>query len=132
MFIEQALDFKNDWWRYFIGFIIIFLFWQFIGAIPLIIGMISQMDFSDLDKIVFHNLKFAFIDGEHNYKYLIKELNFCKNNMSDNGLIVVDDFNTSDFSEVVECVKKFSNENNYNLKIINYGNKSNFAVINKN
>lgn len=88
--------------------------------------------FSDLDKIVFHNLKFAFIDGEHNYKYLIKELNFCKNNMSDNGLIVVDDFNTSDFSEVVECVKKFSNENNYNLKIINYGDKSNFAVINKN
>jgi membrane protease YdiL (CAAX protease family) len=51
MFIEQALDFKNDWWRYFIGFIIIFLFWQFIGAIPLIIGMISQMDFSDLDSL---------------------------------------------------------------------------------
>ena len=51
MFIEQALDFKNDWWRYFIGFIVIFLFWQFIGAIPLIIGMISQMDFSDLESL---------------------------------------------------------------------------------
>ena len=51
MFIEQALDFKNDWWRYLIGFIIIFLFWQFIGAIPLIIGMISQMDFSDLESL---------------------------------------------------------------------------------
>ena len=51
MFIEQALDFKNDWWRYFIGFIIIFLFWQFIGSIPLIIGIISQMDFSDLESL---------------------------------------------------------------------------------
>lgn len=51
MFIEQVLDFKNDWWRYLIGFIIIFLFWQFIGAIPLIIGMISQMDFSDLESL---------------------------------------------------------------------------------
>ena len=51
MFIEQVLDFKNDWWRYLIGFIVIFLFWQFIGAIPLIIGMISQMDFSDLDSL---------------------------------------------------------------------------------
>ncbi|MFL2612401.1 MAG: lysostaphin resistance A-like protein [Flavobacteriaceae bacterium] len=51
MFIEQALDFKNDWWRYFIGFIVIFLFWQLIGAIPLIIGMISQMDFSDSDSL---------------------------------------------------------------------------------
>lgn len=51
MFIEQVLDFKNDWWRYLIGFIVIFLFWQFIGAIPLIIGMIAQMDFSDLDSL---------------------------------------------------------------------------------
>ncbi len=51
MFIEQALDFKNDWWRYLIGFIVIFLFWQFIGGIPLIIGMISQMDFSDLESL---------------------------------------------------------------------------------
>ncbi len=51
MFIEQVLDFKNDWWRYLIGFIVIFLFWQFIGAIPLIIGMISQMDFSDLESL---------------------------------------------------------------------------------
>jgi len=55
MFIEQALDFKNDWWRYLIGFIIIFLFWQFIGAIPLIIGMISQMDFSDLESQALEN-----------------------------------------------------------------------------
>ena len=51
MFIEQALKFKNEWWRYIIGFVIIFLFWQLIGAIPLIIGMISQMDFSNLENL---------------------------------------------------------------------------------
>lgn len=51
MFIEQALDFKNEWWRYILGFLIIFLFWQLIGAIPLLIGMISQLDFSDPESL---------------------------------------------------------------------------------
>ncbi len=51
MFIEQVLDFKNDWWRYILGFLIIFIFWQLIGAIPLVIGMISQLDFSDPESL---------------------------------------------------------------------------------
>ena len=35
MYIEQALSVKNDWWRYLIGLIVIFIGWQFIGIIPL-------------------------------------------------------------------------------------------------
>ena len=51
MFIDQALDFKNEWWRYILGFLIIFIFWQVVGAIPLVIGMISQLDFSDPESL---------------------------------------------------------------------------------
>ena len=43
------------------------------------ITLIQSDTFSDLKKITFHNLKFAFIDGEHNFKYLIKELEFVRN-----------------------------------------------------
>lgn len=38
MYIAQALKIKHDWWRYLIGLAIIFIFWQFIGIIPLFIG----------------------------------------------------------------------------------------------
>ncbi len=35
MYIEQAYKAKTDWWRYVIGFVIIFLGWQLLGVIPL-------------------------------------------------------------------------------------------------
>ncbi|WP_109853364.1 CPBP family intramembrane glutamic endopeptidase [Aquimarina sp. AU58] len=38
MYIAQALKIKHEWWRYLIGLVIIFIFWQFIGIIPLFIG----------------------------------------------------------------------------------------------
>ncbi len=38
-YIQQAFKNLHDWWRYFVGTIIIFIFWQFIGMIPLI-GML--------------------------------------------------------------------------------------------
>ncbi|MGB1232162.1 MAG: lysostaphin resistance A-like protein [Winogradskyella sp.] len=34
-YIQQAYKGLHDWWRYLIGIIIIFIFWQFIGMIPL-------------------------------------------------------------------------------------------------
>jgi len=36
MYIEEALKVKNDWWRYFVGVIMVFIGWQVIGVIPLI------------------------------------------------------------------------------------------------
>ena len=39
MYIEKAKNIKNNWWRYFlIGPLIIFTFWQIIGAIPFGVG----------------------------------------------------------------------------------------------
>lgn len=36
-FIQQVYKGKNDWWRYILGLLLIFLGWQFVGIIPLAI-----------------------------------------------------------------------------------------------
>lgn len=43
MFIEQAFKAKTDWWRYLIGMIIVFLAWQIIGGLPLMVAIILEM-----------------------------------------------------------------------------------------
>ena len=49
MFIENAKNTQNEWWRYLlVGPLIIIVFWQFLGAIPLLIGLFSV---ADLDKL---------------------------------------------------------------------------------
>ncbi len=96
------------------------------------INFIQADSYTDLKKIIFHNLRFAYIDGEHTFKYLIKELKYCNESLLKGGMIVVDDYNEKDFSDVVKCVHFFSDKYNYNLEIIKYGYDSNFAVLNKN
>ena len=50
MFIEKAKNIKNNWWRYFLlGPLIIFTFWQIIGAIPLGVGFALNADFENLE-----------------------------------------------------------------------------------
>ena len=50
MFIEKAKNIKNNWWRYFlVGPLIIFTFWQIIGAIPLGVGFALNADFQNLE-----------------------------------------------------------------------------------
>ena len=50
MFIEKAKNIKNNWWRYFlVGPLIIFTFWQIIGAIPLGVGFALNADFENLE-----------------------------------------------------------------------------------
>ena len=49
MFIENVKYIQNEWWRYLlVGPLIIVVFWQFLGAIPLLIGLFS---IADLDKL---------------------------------------------------------------------------------
>ena len=50
MFIEKAKNIKNNWWRYFlVGPLIIFTFWQIIGAIPLGVGFALIAEFENLE-----------------------------------------------------------------------------------
>lgn len=45
MYIEQAYKGLTDRWRYFVGFLIVFIGWQFIGGIPLLAAMLLKSDF---------------------------------------------------------------------------------------
>jgi membrane protease YdiL (CAAX protease family) len=42
-YIQQAYKGLHDWWRYLLGIIIIFIFWQIIGMIPLLIFLGIEM-----------------------------------------------------------------------------------------
>ncbi|NJW51403.1 CPBP family intramembrane glutamic endopeptidase [Salinimicrobium oceani] len=42
MFIKQAYNAKTEWWRYFIGIILVFLAWQLFGALPLMAAIFLE------------------------------------------------------------------------------------------
>ena len=42
MFIAQALKFKHDSWRYWLGIFVIFIIWQ-LGSIPLAIAVFAKV-----------------------------------------------------------------------------------------
>lgn len=44
MYIEQGYKGKEDFWRYAVGLGIIFIGWQVLGVIPLMIGLVSKVD----------------------------------------------------------------------------------------
>ncbi|MAO17427.1 MAG: CPBP family intramembrane metalloprotease domain-containing protein [Muricauda sp.] len=44
MYIEQAYKGFTERWRYFVGFLIVIVGWQFLGGIPLIAAMILKSD----------------------------------------------------------------------------------------
>ena len=48
-YIQQAYKGLYDGWRYILGVLIIFVFWQFFGGFPLIFGLIASLGF---DKIL--------------------------------------------------------------------------------
>jgi len=69
-YIQQAYKGLYDWWRYLVGTIVIFIFWQIIGMIPLLIflgiEMVNGADLSvvtDVSKIaaLFGNNLFLFL-----------------------------------------------------------------------
>ena len=49
-YIEQAYKGKNEWWRYLLAIITIFLGWQFLGVIPLFMAAYNHSD--DLGELI--------------------------------------------------------------------------------
>ena len=61
MFIENVKNIQNEWWRYLlVGPLIIVVFWQFLGAIPLLIGLFSVADLDKLQTLNESNFLSAF------------------------------------------------------------------------
>jgi membrane protease YdiL (CAAX protease family) len=48
MYIEQAYKGLHEGWRYLIGILVVFFGWQFIGAAPLLIALISKSGINSL------------------------------------------------------------------------------------
>ena len=42
-FIQQAFKGHYEWWRYLVGTLIIFIFWQIIGAIPFMGSIVFKL-----------------------------------------------------------------------------------------
>lgn len=42
-YIQQAYNSLHDWWRYVLGILVIFFFWQVIGMIPLLIFIVIEV-----------------------------------------------------------------------------------------
>lgn len=49
-YIEQAYKGKNEWWRYLLAILTIFLGWQFLGVIPLFLVALNESD--DLGELI--------------------------------------------------------------------------------
>ncbi len=55
MYIAQAFNVLHDWWRYFVGLVIVFIAWQVIGGIPFGVAVFFKVfkdggNFQDLDQ----------------------------------------------------------------------------------
>lgn len=42
MYIENALKGKTNWWLYLLGFLVVFIGWQFVGSIPMLIVLLFK------------------------------------------------------------------------------------------
>lgn len=74
-FIEQAYLGKNDWWRYILTLILIFIGWQFIGVIPLFAVALNKAEGVD-DLIVSSQNAFADLGIDSNLYLFVVLLTF--------------------------------------------------------
>ena len=44
MYIEEGYTIKHDFWRYILGWFLIFMGWQLVGMIPLMVAIISKVE----------------------------------------------------------------------------------------
>ena len=72
-----------------------------------------------------------FIDGEHNQKFLERELEYGDKYLDLNGVIVVDDYSESIFPEVVKTVQTFKEQNKYDLTLFKYCEDNHLAILSR-
>ena len=74
-FIEQAYTGKNDWWRYILTIVIVFLGWQLIGVIPLFVVALNKAQGID-DLVVSSQNAFADLGIDSNLYLFVVLLTF--------------------------------------------------------
>lgn len=78
-----------------------------------------------------HYFDFMYIDAEHTYDSVKKDLAICKQKTKINGIISGHDYDRNKFPGVVQAVNEFCTENNLNIFAITQDGCPTFGIINK-
>ncbi len=71
-----------------------------------------------LSKIDMTKIDFVFIDGGHEYKTVVNDLNYCKEVIDLNGTVLCDDYNLGSAPGVKKAIDEFVKENKYKCELI--------------
>jgi len=71
-----------------------------------------------LKKINMSKIDFVFLDGGHDYKTVLNDLNCCKEVLENNGIILCDDYDLTFAPGVKKAIDKFVEENSFKCEII--------------
>ena len=84
-----------------------------------------------LNKIKFHRIHFAFIDGTHEYDNIIYEFKQIMNNQHSGDIIVFDDYTSGLFPGVVKAVDEICNTYKYSKNVIQATNDRGYVIAAK-
>ena len=82
-----------------------------------------------LKKIDMSKIEYVFLDGGHDYKTVLNDLNLCIEVIINNGTVLCDDYDLSHAPGVKKAIDEFVLKNNFKCTILEYDR---FAKIEKN
>ena len=74
-----------------------------------------------LKKIDMSKIDYVFLDGGHEYKTVLNDLNCCYEVIISNGTVLCDDYDLQQAPGVKKAIDEFINKNNFNCSIIGNG-----------
>ena len=74
-----------------------------------------------IDNMELDRINFAFLDGSHEYKSIVKELKFVSKRQLSGDIIVCDDYTKTQFPEICKAIDEFLSIGEYKSKFF-YGN----------
>ena len=74
-----------------------------------------------LKKIDMSKIDYVFLDGGHEYKTVLNDLNCCYEVIINNGTVLCDDYDLQQAPGVKKAIDEFINKNNFNCSIIGNG-----------
>lgn len=74
-----------------------------------------------IDNMKLERIHFAFLDGSHEYKSIVKELKFVSKRQLSGDVIICDDYTITQFPEICKAIDEFLSIGEYKSKIF-YGN----------
>jgi len=84
-----------------------------------------------LNKIGINRINFAFLDGSHTYKDIMREYNYVKSRQRKDDIIMFDDYSPNLFNGVVLAINKIHQNSEYKFEFIKVNNQRGYAIARK-